>query len=69
MNTDSAGTDVADGIDRLHVVHGPLHLLVLLLLLDRGLLSLGAQLALALGDVRREARLRGDLNTVGEVQG
>ena len=60
---DSVGSDVADGVDGLHLVHSILlHLLLLLLLLDICLRGFGTHL------VRQEARLRGGLNTVDKVQ-
>ena len=54
LSTDSVGTDVADGVDGLHLVHGA-HLLLLLLLGVSCLLSFGA-----LGDVRVLGRLNTD---------
>ena len=54
LSTDSLGTDVADGVDGLHLVHGG-HLLLLLLLGVSCLLSFGA-----LGDVRVLGRLHTD---------
>ena len=49
---DVDGTDVADGVDGMHLLHGVPQLLLILLLLGRVLLSFAAHLALALGDVR-----------------
>ena len=68
-STDLVGSDIADGVEGLHLVHGVHHLLLLLLLLDSCLLSFGAHLAL--GDVRCEgvARLPGGLNIVVKVRG